>query len=193
MKLRVILRALGLMCFFLAVILVIPLLISYYNNENVGLFGYSIATSIFIGILLMISGEKGEFGLKEATAFVVFTWILFSILGSLPLMMYGFNPIDSLFETVSGFTTTGASVIDDVESLPFGILFWRSLTHWLGGLGIIILVIAILPSMGGGMQLFRAESTGPLIEKETTKTKNTAIILLGVYILITLTEIILLR
>ncbi len=192
MKERAILRFLGLMCLFLALALLLPLFFAYYHNENIFLFLYPIIISIISGTVLIVSGKKEEIGLKESMVIVVFAWLLFSILGLIPFHLYGLNFIDSLFETVSGFSTTGASVINDVEILPLSLLLWRSFTHWLGGLGIILLVIAILPSMGGGMQLFRAESTGPLLEKETPKVRYMALILLGVYLLISLLEIFLL-
>ena len=103
------------------------------------------------------------------------------------------NPIDALFETISGFTTTGATILVDIEVLPPGILLWRDFTHWLGGMGIIVLSVAILPFLGvGGMQLFRAESPGPMADRLTPRITQTAKILWGVYVLISAVQVVLL-
>lgn len=128
---------------------------------------------------------------KEGFAIVTLGWFFFSIFGSLPFLISGYIPsfTNAFFETMSGFTTTGASILTDIEALPHGILFWRSLTHWIGGMGIIVLSIAILPFLGiGGMQLFKAEVPGPVADKLTPRITETAKILWGVYVLFSAVE-----
>lgn len=132
---------------------------------------------------------------REGFAIVTFGWILCSLFGALPLWISNSVPsfTDAFFETVSGFTTTGATILTDIEALPHGILFWRSLTHWLGGMGIILLSLAILPFLGvGGMQLFKAEVPGPTADKLTPRITQTAKILWGVYVSLSVAETILL-
>lgn len=112
--------------------------------------------------------------------------LLFAFIGALPFKISGFIPsyTDAFFETMSGFTTTGASILTKIEALPHGLLFWRSLTHWLGGMGIILLSLAILPLLGvGGIQLFKAEVPGPTPDKLTPRLKSTAKLLWCVYAL----------
>ena len=124
------------------------------------------------------------------------TWLLICLFGALPLYLSGSTPsyIDSLFEIVSGFTTTGATVIPDVEILPLGILFWRSLTHWIGGMGILVFTVALLPALGvGGFHIFRVESPGPIPGKIAPKIKDTAKILYTTYFAITLIQVVLLK
>ena len=134
-------------------------------------------------------------GKREGFIIVSLVWVIFSLFGSLPFRLSGSIPsfTDAFFETMSGFTTTGATVLDDIESMPRGLLFWRSLTQWMGGMGIIVLSLAILPILGiGGMQLFVAEVPGPTKEKLHPRVKETARLLWGIYILFTGLEIILL-
>ncbi|MDF2520861.1 MAG: potassium transporter KefA, partial [Clostridia bacterium] len=132
---------------------------------------------------------------RDGFAIVALGWILMSFFGSLPFVFSGAIPslIDSFFETSSGFTTTGASILTDIEALPKGILFWRSFTHWVGGMGVIVLTLAILPSLGArSIQMMKAESPGPNPGKLVPKVAETAKILYGIYIIITIVEIILL-
>ncbi|MBU5293638.1 TrkH family potassium uptake protein [Anaerosalibacter bizertensis] len=168
----------------------------YYNQYDKKAF----LISIFItGVLGFIMGRKEEtkenIKAKEGLAIVAFGWILASFFGSLPFVLSGSIPswIDSFFETVSGFTTTGATIVDNVESLPMGILFWRSFTHWIGGMGILVFTIAILPTLGvGGFQIFKVESPGPMPDRIVPKVKDTAKILYITYFIMTVLEIILL-
>ena len=132
---------------------------------------------------------------REGLAIVSLTWIVASLLGALPLYLSGYVPtyIDSFFEIVSGFTTTGATVIANVEELPMGILFWRSFTHWIGGMGILVFTVALLPALGvGGFQIFKAESPGPVAGKIAPRIKDTAKILYTTYFTMTVIEVILL-
>ena len=133
---------------------------------------------------------------KEGFITVALSWIIISIFGALPFVISGFIPdyIDALFETVSGFTTTGASILKDVEVLPKSLLFWRSFTHWIGGMGVLVFLVAILPLSGGNnLYLVRAESTGPSVGKLVPKIMSSAKILYGIYLLLTVLEIIILR
>ena len=144
-----------------------------------------------------LNGKKitNNIGKREGYLIVSFTWIITSVFGSLPFIFSGTIPnfTDAFFETISGFTTTGASVLTDIEAAPKGILFWRSLTHWIGGMGIIVLSVAILPVLGiGGMQLFVAEMPGPAPDKLHPRITHTAKRLWGIYVLLTIIETIML-
>ncbi len=130
--------------------------------------------------------------MREGFAVVAFGWLVVGLLGALPFWLSGQIPsfTDAVFESISGFTTTGASILPDIESRTHGTLFWRALTHWLGGMGIVLLALAILPLLGvGGMQLFRAEVPGPVAERLTPRIRETAKLLWGVYLLLTVLEV----
>lgn len=132
---------------------------------------------------------------RDGFAVVALAWILMSAFGALPFVLSGDIPsyVDALFETVSGFTTTGATILPEVESLSRGILFWRSFTHWVGGMGVLVFVMAILPmSDGHGMHLMRAEVPGPSVGKLVSRMSDSAKILYGIYLVMTLLEIFLL-
>jgi trk system potassium uptake protein TrkH len=141
--------------------------------------------------LSFVKPDDDSMGIAAGFAVVALSWIAISFLGSLPFLISGglSEYIDCLFESVSGFTTTGASVISDVEAMPRSLLLWRSLTHWIGGLGVLLFVIAVLPKAdGGAMHIFRAESTGPQVGKLVSKLKITARILYLIHITFTLIE-----
>lgn len=155
-------------------------------------------TTMFVGVFMMYytRGHKKEVKQKEGYIIVTFGWIVMSVSGMLPYLFSGAIPdiTNAFFETVSGYTTTGASIMDDIESMPEGILFWRSLTHWIGGMGIIVLAIAILPLLGiGGMQLFSAEAPGPTGDKLHPRITDTAKRLWLIYFGYTVAETILLQ
>lgn len=197
MNYGVVIKILGNLLTVEALLMIPSLLVSlYYNQYDKKAF----LISIFItGILGFIMGKKEEtkenIKAKEGLAIVAFGWILASFFGSLPFVLSGSIPswIDSFFETVSGFTTTGATIVDNVEALPMGILFWRSFTHWIGGMGILVFTIAILPTLGvGGFQIFKVESPGPMPDRIVPKVKDTAKILYTTYFIMTILEIILL-
>jgi trk system potassium uptake protein TrkH len=146
-------------------------------------------------LLLRFTRLTHELRVREGFAVVSFAWLLLSLFGTLPFLLTGAIPnfTDAFFETVSGFTTTGASILTDIEALPHGVLFWRSMTHWIGGMGIIVLTLAVLPMLGvGGMQLYKAEVAGPTADKLTPRVTQTAKILWGVYIALTLLQTLLL-
>ncbi|MFB6342305.1 TrkH family potassium uptake protein [Saccharicrinis sp. FJH2] len=150
-------------------------------------------TGIIFGILGRHAGKK--IGKREGYIIVSLVWIVFSFFGLLPFYIGGYIPsfTDSFFETMSGFTTTGSSILNDIEALPHGILFWRSIIQWLGGMGIIVLSLAVLPFLGvGGMQLFAAEVPGPTPDKLHPKITSTAKRLWGIYLALTIAETVLL-
>ena len=154
-----------------------------------------IAVALSLACVLL---TRGDVNLARRDGFGVVTigWILVAGVGALPYLFSGAIPnvVPAIFETVSGFTTTGSSVVADVESLPRGILFWRALTHWYGGMGVLVLCVAILPFLGvGGMQVYRAEMPGPFKDRLTPQIATTAKLLWGVYLLLTLAETLLLK
>lgn len=138
--------------------------------------------------------DEKSIGAKDGLAIVTFGWLAASMLGALPLYLSGSaGYVDSFFEIVSGFTTTGATIFSEIETLPRGILFWRSFTHWIGGMGILVFTLALLPALGiGGFQIYKAESPGPVAGKIAPRVKDTAKILYITYITITLSEVLLL-
>ena len=155
-------------------------------------------STMFVGTFAMYytRGHRKEVKQKEGYIIVTFGWIVMSISGMLPYLFSGAIPdiTNAFFETISGYTTTGASVVNDIEALPEGILFWRSLTHWIGGMGIIVLAIAILPLLGiGGMQLFAAEAPGPSSDKLHPRITDTAKRLWLIYFGYTVAETLLLK
>ena len=149
---------------------------------------------VFVGALLWFSSPRKldkNMGKREGYIIVTFTWIVISLFGCIPFVLSGTitDFTNAFFETISGFTTTGASILNDIESLPKGILFWRSMTHWIGGMGIIVLSIAILPVLGiGGMQLFVAEVPGPTPDKIHPRISHTAKRLWAIYVILTFVE-----
>jgi len=164
----------------------------YYKDGDAGAILSSMIVTVGAGIIGWFL-TRGIIDLRAREGFVIvsFGWLLASSFGTLPFLFSGTIPsfVDAFFETMSGFTTTGATILIDIEKLPHGILFWRSLTHWLGGMGIIVLSLAILPLLGvGGMQLFKAEVPGPVHDKLTPRMVETARILWGVYLIISFVE-----
>jgi trk system potassium uptake protein TrkH len=169
----------------------------YDDNDIIPILICGIGISI-IGYLLWFFTKTENFieiKKREGYLIVALGWIIMSLFGSLPFMLHGSIPnfIDAFFETASGFTTTGASILTNIEALPHGLLFWRSMTHWIGGMGIIVLSLAILPLLGiGGMQLYVAEVAGPTKDKLHPRVKETAKRLWAIYVLLTLVETVLL-
>jgi trk system potassium uptake protein TrkH len=170
---------------------------AFYEGADLPAFIISTLIIIAVGIPLSYAGKRAERKLSRKDGYVVvtFAWILFSLFGMLPYYISGFIPdiTNAFFETMSGFTTTGASILDDIESLPHGLLFWRSMTQWIGGMGIVIFTIAVLPIFGvGGIQLFAAEATGPKFDKITPRIDVTAKWIWTIYFGLTITETVLL-
>jgi len=160
------------------------------DEDDMLAFLLSIALTAGCGFLFLALGRKAENALSRRDAYVVVTaaWVIFSFFGMFPFLIHGSinNVTDAFFETMSGFTTTGASIIGNLESLPHGILFWRSLMQWIGGLGIVFFTIAILPSLvGGSVKVFAAEATGPIRAKMHPRLTTNAKWIWSVYLLLT--------
>lgn len=179
-----------------AILMLLPLTVSIISNEDVMPFVYTIAALLAISLPCAIFKPKNtQIYAREGFVCVSSAWILLSIFGALPFIFSEAiaNPIDAFFETVSGFTTTGATILPAVEHLPRGILFWRSFTHWIGGMGVLVFMLAILPTAGGeAIHLMRAEVPGPTKGKLVPKMRQTALILYGIYIVLTLLEVVIL-
>jgi trk system potassium uptake protein TrkH len=197
MNYKLVLNILGKLLMIEALGLLLPLGVAvYYKEESMVAFIITICITFLTGFLLSkIKIEKVKIKIKEGMAIVTFGWLFASLFGSLPFIISQSIPsfINAFFETVSGFTTTGATILDDIEVLPRGILFWRSFTHWIGGMGILVVAVAVLSAMGaGGFHVFRAESPGPVSDRIAPKIKDTAKILYTTYFIISLIELILL-
>lgn len=168
---KIIYKILGSLLFLESIFMALCLGIAIiYKEDDILAFILSIFLTVIVGFTLRYTGRNAKNNLSRRDAFLVVTlsWTVFSLFGSLPYMIGGYitNFTNAFFETISGFTTTGATILDDVEHLPHGILFWRSFTQWIGGLGIVFFTIAVLPSLvGGSMKVFTAESTGPIKTK----------------------------
>jgi len=166
----------------------------YYHESMIRELAMASSITLVAGFILWFLSRNADvhFAKREGYLIVTLGWIMFSFFGSLPFILTHYIPsiTNAFFETISGFTTTGASVLDNVEALPHALLFWRSMTQWLGGMGIIVMTLAILPILGiGGMQLFIAEVPGITPDKLHPRIKETAKRLWGVYILLTFIEI----
>jgi trk system potassium uptake protein TrkH len=198
MNYKMIFYILGYVLGFEALFMLIPLGISFYQGENSCAFSFIVAIAIAAALaffLIRRRPQKKAIYATEGFIIVALAWIFLSIIGSLPFFLSGSIPsfLDALFESVSGFTTTGFSIITDVESQPLSILFWRSFTHWIGGMGVLVFIMAIISLAGGNtIHLMRAESPGPSPGKLVPKIGQTAKILYGIYIVMTGVEILLL-
>jgi trk system potassium uptake protein TrkH len=196
MSLRRVAAVVGLLQVFVALSMVVAGLVAllYGEGDAVGIFGAAAITFV-VGLgLYRVIRVKGEITPRDGFAIVTFAWLATACFGALPYLLTGVvdSPVAAFFEAMSGFTTTGATIFTEIESLPRGVLFWRSLTQWLGGMGIIVLVIAVLPYLGvGGMQLFRAEVPGPTPERLQPRITQTAKLLWLVYFGLTATQVLL--
>jgi trk/ktr system potassium uptake protein len=199
MNFRVVFKVIGFLLLLIGVFMLtgIPFSIYYGSNDIAALLISGLGTSL-IGLILWATnkiGDREELTKRDGYLIVTLGWILASLFGSLPFIISGAIPsfTDALFESISGFTTTGATILNDIESVPYGLLFWRSMTHWLGGMGIIVLSLAILPLLRiGGMSLYQAEVAGPSKDKFHPRVRETAKRLWAIYVLLTLAEVILL-
>ena len=177
--------------------LLLPFLVGLLYGEQEA-FAFLIAAVLCaaVGVLPVLKKPKNSvFFVKEGFVAVALCWISLSFFGALPFLFSGEIPsfTDAIFETVSGFTTTGSSILSDVEALSHASIFWRSFTHWIGGMGVLVFLLAILPMAGGShMNLMKAESPGPSVSKLVPKTQYTALILYGLYIVLTLIQFVLL-
>jgi trk system potassium uptake protein len=198
MNIKIIIRVLGFLLFVEGIAMLLALTVSIIYGEY-DTMAFVISSGICLGlgglIAWITNGVNKDIGKREGFIIVALVWIVFSFFGSLPYILSNSIPnfTNAFFETISGFTTTGSSILTDIEALPHGILFWRSLTQWLGGMGIIVLSLAILPVFGiGGMQLFVAEVPGPAPDKLSPRIKQTAKTLWVIYLVFTLSETLLL-
>lgn len=197
MSLRPTFRFLAVLVMFLSLCLFIPGLIDYFSGETQSLYLFKIAGFSFIAAIPVwfLSRKARSFSNRDVFLVIVFSWVLASIFGSFPFYFSGYFPSypDALFEAVSGVTTTGATILTDIESLPKSILLWRAFLQWIGGLGIVVFTIALLPLFGvSGEKLFNLEFPGPASEKMTPRIQETAKILLGFYVGFTFVEFLLL-
>jgi trk system potassium uptake protein TrkH len=195
---KVIIRVIGFLLIIEGVLMLTALPFSIYYREDTYL------SLLFSGLITMLTGgilwfstrrHPRNIGKKEGYVIVAVTWIIISLFGTLPFIFSGTisSFTDAFFETMSGFTTTGATILTDIEAMPKGLLFWRSLTHWIGGMGIIVFTVAVLPILGiGGMQLYAAEMPGVTKDKLHPRITATAKRLWGIYVVFTIVETILL-
>lgn len=198
MNFKIIFRALGLLLFVEGIAMLMALMVAIiYKESDAVAFAISSAINIASGTILILLTRKtsSNIGKREGFLIVTLVWVVFSFFGSLPFILSQAIPdfTNAFFETISGFTTTGSSVVDNIEALPHGILFWRSIIQWLGGMGIIVLSLAILPVFGiGGMQLYIAEVPGPVPDKLSPRISQTARTLWTIYFIFTVVEALLL-
>ena len=194
MNYAIVFRLLGYILMIEGVLLLLPAVTSliYAEWAVMGVFLLTAAISAALGLgLRTIKPRSKVFYMREGFAATALSWIAISIVGAVPFVLTGCipNPVDALFETVSGFTTTGASILPAVEGLPNGILFWRSFTHWIGGMGVLVFLLSLLPLTGGShVNLMKAESPGPQVDKLVPKVQSTAKILYGIYFGLTVIE-----
>ena len=199
MRWRYILTVIGILTFFFGLAMVFPLVVGIvYRDTSIIPLLKSMGITVVVGSLLYLAfrGEKAEvISQREGMAIVAAGWSAVGLFGALPFYFGDgcWTFVDAVFESVSGFTTTGASILTNIEALSKGLLFWRSFIQWLGGMGIIVLSVAILPFLGvGGMQLYKAEVPSPVPDKLKPRIRDTAMILWKVYALISLAQVVLL-
>ncbi len=198
MNRKFVFRLLGKLLMVTSALMVLPLIVSIiYKEECYTSFLLSMGISLAIGFPLTVfcKTEDRVIYAKEGFVIVALSWLSMSAIGALPFFLSGEIPnyVDAFFETVSGFTTTGASILTDVEAMSHGNLFWRSFTHWVGGMGVLVFVMAIIPaSTDRSIHILRAEVPGPIVGKLVPKMRDTAIILYLIYIVLTVIEIVML-
>lgn len=189
---KLIYKILGSLLVIESIFMTLCLIISvYYSEDDILAFVVSILLTLIVAVFCRYTGRNANNSLGRRDAFLVVTlaWSVFSLFGSLPYIIGGYIPnfTNAYFETISGFTTTGATILDDVEHLPHGILFWRSFTQWIGGLGIVFFTIAILPSLvGGSVKVFAAEATGPIKTKLHPRLSTSAQSIWVVFLMLTI-------
>ncbi len=196
MNFSIVKRIIGYVLVFVAVLMVLPCIVAVIYQEREGWsFVITAALCLLLGFLIMRKKpENRVFYVKEGFVAVALSWIIMSVMGSLPFLITGTitNPIDAMFETVSGFTTTGSSVLSDVEAVSKSVLFWRSFTHWIGGMGVLVFLLSLLHMTGGGshINLMKAESPGPSVSKLVPTVQSTAKILYIIYLAMAVLEVV---
>ncbi len=189
---KIISRILGLLLFIEAAFLLTSLAVAFYYHETIiDTYLYTLAAMVGTGAVLAYIGRGKERNISRKDGYIVvtFCWILFSLFGAIPYYLSGSLPsvTDAFFETMSGFSTTGATIVDDIEALPHSLLFWRAMTHWVGGLGIVFFTVAVFPVFGlGDINLFAAESVGPMRAKLHPRISVAARWILTIYIGLTI-------
>ena len=197
MNFRIIAYIVGWICNFQAAFMLLPFFTALiYHEREFSSFLIAMAVCLVIGIPLTLKKPKNKvFYTKDGCVAVALSWLALCVFGAVPFVISGYipHPVDALFETVSGFTTTGSSILTDVEILPHCVLIWRSFTHWIGGMGVLVFLLSLLPLTGGyHMNLMKAESPGPSVSKLVPKVQSTAKILYTIYFGMTLAQIVLL-
>lgn len=196
MNFGIVFSVLGMLLRFLGPTMLVPLGVAIYYGESPYPFAVAFSVTTIVGSVLSFrysSADERDWEKREGFAIVAFGWFAAALFGSIPYMFDGVTPLNALFESMSGFTTTGATVFVDIETHSRSLLFWRSMTQWLGGMGIIMLFIAILPKLGvAGRQMFRAEAPGPKEDQLKPRIRETAKILWAVYVSISVVELLLL-
>ncbi|MDD3386052.1 MAG: TrkH family potassium uptake protein [Bacteroidales bacterium] len=198
MNFKLIVRVIGMLLLVEGLALLLSAFVAYLSGgDDFAALALSAGLSLAPGIFALLATSLPSSSLARREAFFVVTvgWLIISFIGSLPYLISGYIPniTDAFFETMSGFTTTGATILDDIEALPRGLLFWRAMTQWLGGMGIIVLALSFLPAFGiGGMQLYVAEAPGLSLDKVSPRVYQTARTIWGLYLSLTLLEMVLL-
>ncbi len=197
MNYKIIVYIIGFVMKIEAAFMLLPIVTALiYRESSVWAFVITGSVAFVLGTLLSFKKlEKAHFHVREGYVTVALSWIVLSIVGAIPFMLSGFikSPVDALFETVSGFTTTGASILLEVESLDKSVLMWRSFTHWVGGMGVLVFLLAVLKMTGGShMNLMKAESPGPSVGRLVPTVRSTAKLLYGMYIGLTVMQMLLL-
>lgn len=195
MNFGIVIRVLGILLIIESFLMVPSLIISIYTNgTDTNGFLIGIVLAFIIGLILFrIRSDRKQISARDGLAIVSLGWLVISIIGAIPIYLSDITVtfVDALFESVSGFTATGASVLADVESLPRGMIFWRSFSHWIGGMGILVFTVALLPALGiGGFQIYKAESPGPIAGKIAPRIRDTAKILYVTYFALTVLNIV---
>ncbi len=196
MNIRIVLNVMGRLFLIEAATQAVPLAVALIYHESPAPFLMAAAVMAVTGLVLSLIPAKRRFYVREGFAAVGLIWLGTCFMGALPFWFSGEFPslVDCIFESTSGFTTTGSTILTEIEHMPRGILFWRSFTHWLGGMGVLVLATAILPSMGiRSHYLTQAESPGPVFSKLVPKQSQTSKILYSIYCVLTLSEVLLLK
>lgn len=195
MNFGIVIRVLGILLIIESILMLPSLIISIYTNgTDTNGFLMAIFISLVLGLILSrFKSDSKQVSARDGLAIVGLGWFMFSLIGAIPIYKAEITVdfIDGFFESVSGFTATGASLLADVESLPMGIVFWRSFSHWIGGMGILVFTISLLPALGiGGFQIYKAESPGPIAGKIAPRIRDTAKILYVTYFSLTVLNVV---